>query len=306
MPFQAADAGSHPTSVEIILGVATLIGGIGTIVSGLGWARSRNKKRTIDTILDRWTTQFTAETSEADLAQLRASIESLQRQIGDDIPREARRAYLDNRIASVGSAIGELFEEYRDIEKELQGSAKVPLQDTLRRSIETTIMPTFAKEQRRSRQLWALLVLVVLLLVVPAPFAPNEAIWRYFQVTYTAAEYPFVATLASVLVAAGCLAVPCALLLGWVVARRPRFPRRSILAMLSLSWALLDCFVFLDIWQLRESASGPKVEFVTRTSLEQSIGNFALAATGLTSLALACAVVAGHGSVRLGIISRSR
>jgi hypothetical protein len=209
----------------VIAVVLTILGGIAAAQQLITWLTGRRRQKALEQVLEDVADKIDAETTEKEVVRLRELAAGIRTQIDNDLPREARRVYLTNRLATIARSIGELYEEYHDIERELQSSRPAsPLEGTLRASIEATIMPQYRQRERRDRQLRILLALAVALLLLPVP---NDYLrilfFGYFYVVGEAYNYTAGSLVTAVLLAALALS-----LAGMIAGRRLRFRDRPL------------------------------------------------------------------------------
>ncbi|GAB1819781.1 hypothetical protein HerbRD11066_29450 [Herbidospora sp. RD11066] len=108
-----------------------------------------------------------AEYARKEADNLSAIHEMLRRQIEEDVPREARRLYIEHRLDVLGRAISEQYKEYHALQNEAAGFKNAELDERLAFVVKETILPNHIIRARRERWTLALLIGVVLLTISP-------------------------------------------------------------------------------------------------------------------------------------------
>ena len=120
-------------------------------------------------------------------------ISNLQSQINNDVPREAERIYLSNRLDSLTSSLGEQYDEYKRINERLvfcRPSQAGKLGKPILYSIERAVVPSYKARERRDRQARVLLIIVLILLGIPSTFSPNNLIDERIYFTFVPGSVP--------------------------------------------------------------------------------------------------------------------
>lgn len=138
--------------------------------------------------------------------QYQKAKDSLRNEIETQIPKQARIAYLSNRLEQLKDDLHRSYREYEGIRKEL---SRDHVASELDQSIRDAV--TASTPQRRvqeSRNLYMLTLVILLLVFNVLPIGPNN----YFRIVGNSIEYN-IATLAAVMLAGGLCLIPVWLLL---------------------------------------------------------------------------------------------
>jgi hypothetical protein len=171
---------------NIFLAIAAVVGVSAAVQQLLSFITGRRRQKALEQFAEDVADRIDTRSTEKQLSRLRQLRDGIQDQIENQLPHEARRAYLKNRLDTLASSIGEVFAEYQAIERELAlDVSDSPLEASLREVVETTIVPAYRQRERYQRQLRLLLIVTLVLLISPISpgylvFAPIGA---YFTVT---------------------------------------------------------------------------------------------------------------------------
>jgi hypothetical protein len=144
----------------------------------------------------RWIASLKLDEKIAGQEEKRDSLEDvvarLQSQIDNDVPREAERIYISDRMDSLTESLGEQYKEYSNLERRLSRltSETGNLEAPIRQSIEKAVVPRYRLKERKERQLRFLVGLVLLLVVLPSYLSPNTLVYAYFNSIFEADYYP--------------------------------------------------------------------------------------------------------------------
>lgn len=157
----ASTAGSEATRsytvmdwVNISFGIAGLIGTLYGILSWRAGKKTENVYKHLFDLaeknIDRSVTEKQLQERKEELKTASERIGSLQEKIRRDIPMEARRAVLRDRIYSQTESIAKQYEAVMSMEAELSSLGEiVEFPAELRRSIEAQIIPDYRIRQRQ-------------------------------------------------------------------------------------------------------------------------------------------------------------
>ncbi|MFG3604389.1 hypothetical protein [Micromonospora chersina] len=138
------------------------------IVQVFFWFQDRRTRRAQLRLLEIVGNQLDAERARAEAKQSATLVEQLRAQIDRDLPAEARRVYLSQRLDSLARSITSDFEEYVQIEREMAPSSSVsPLHQQVRTVVEQTILPTRQRERQRERITLVMLGLLLAIALLP-------------------------------------------------------------------------------------------------------------------------------------------
>lgn len=181
------------TAGHVILIILAVIGGLDAVQTLSAWLTGRSKQRTFNRWLVTQKLQQDTGDTEKELSSLRELVSKLQSQIDNDVPLNAKRIYLTNQRDSLAHLLGEQYEEYKKIDRNLIAlgaeSNAESLEKPIRDSIERTITPRYKARERKERQVRLLLALVVILIVIPSSYNPSNLIYAYFYTVLNANNY---------------------------------------------------------------------------------------------------------------------
>jgi uncharacterized membrane-anchored protein YhcB (DUF1043 family) len=139
------------------------------------WFRSRRLTRAQNRAFEILNSQLNADEAKEAAEKYEALRSSLREQIEFDIPREARRAYLRNRLSRLAENLSREYGEYAAIESELRlPSSESQLDGRIRSVVEESLMPEMHARQGRERMLLGLVGLLVLLNLLPFGSLPTQ------------------------------------------------------------------------------------------------------------------------------------
>lgn len=172
----ARSSGTTSWAEKPIVQLLGVLGWVVGIMSGYLQWRSYRQQRRLEggyrILLERAQRDWRGQYTEAQVNRLTAQFQQLQRGIGVDIPRQARRVFLTEQRRTLADSIAELSQQYDRTTEELGHLAGDPgLDNRLRELIENEILPAYLKRQR---QHWVLLFFVALgLLLALFPWLPE-------------------------------------------------------------------------------------------------------------------------------------
>jgi predicted nucleic acid-binding Zn ribbon protein len=174
----------------IIVAIGVIIGLLAGIQQLWSWAATRGQRRAEERVLEIAAQQLNTERVKKDAEQAKKDAEryemlraDLRSQVEREVPREARRVYLINRMDRLAASLSSDLEEYETIEQELRslsGRSASPLDERVRAVVRGTILPSQEQRQRRERLIFVLLVVLVVLSF--SPITPIYLIQGYFHV----------------------------------------------------------------------------------------------------------------------------
>lgn len=153
---------------NIILSVATLIS---TIFGIWGFINSRNSKKELkrfkylfqlaDQNIDKNLSEEELDNLKKQKDEAQEKIESLNKIIKNDIPLEAQRTILADKLKEQEISLGQSFEKYQKTKKEYEGIAQINnnIPDNILSEIENHIMPDYLIQQKRSRYMSMLTII---------------------------------------------------------------------------------------------------------------------------------------------------
>ncbi|GAA3295288.1 hypothetical protein GCM10020218_076020 [Dactylosporangium vinaceum] len=116
------------------------------------WVQDRRTRREQQRLFEIIGNQLNAERARVEAVQSTALVAELRAQIERDLPAEARRVHLSERLQSLARSITADFEEYQQIEKEMAQTASAsPLHEQVRSVVEQAILPARQMDRRRDR-----------------------------------------------------------------------------------------------------------------------------------------------------------
>jgi hypothetical protein len=171
---------SVPTGVnvtdpwQIFLAIGAILGAVAALqqlIAAVAKYRRRKEEALLFQVmkdqLDAEHARSQAQTAKQEAATLSEMREVLRKQIEEDVPREARRLYVEHRLSVLGREIAEQYKEYRSLQNELGSEARTQLDRRLAAVIEGTIVPAQVSSRRRERLILALLVAIGLFTFTP-------------------------------------------------------------------------------------------------------------------------------------------
>lgn len=153
---------------NIILSIATLIS---TIVGIWGFAISRRSKKEMkryeylfqlaDQNIDKNLSEEELDNLKKQKDEAQKKIESLNNIIKYDIPLEARKTILADKLKEQEIALGQSFEKYNKTKEEYEKIAQVNncIPENILREIENHIMPDYLVQQQKSRYMSMLTII---------------------------------------------------------------------------------------------------------------------------------------------------
>ena len=158
----------------LVVAIVNTLGAIGWIVglaSGwLTWKSYRDQKKLESSyhyILEKAEREWEGTYTKQQIKELKAQFQKLELQIRQEVPKEAKRVFLEEQRDALVSSMGESYQNYLAVSNELQNSSSGPLHPTLRSAIETRIMPAYVQRQRQQRTLYVLVLGIFLLNLFP-------------------------------------------------------------------------------------------------------------------------------------------
>lgn len=153
---------------NIILSIATLIG---TIIGVWGFVNSRKSKKEIkryeylfqiaDQNIDKNLSEEELDNLKKQKDEAQKKVESLNNIIKNDIPLEAQRTILADKLKDQEFALGQLFEKYQKTKEEYEEIAKIEnsIPEYILREIENHILPDYLIQQQKNRYMSMLTII---------------------------------------------------------------------------------------------------------------------------------------------------
>lgn len=207
--MSAAQPKPQPAGIPYltIFGIVGTAVGIISFVQGISSSiRRRRFKGAEEEFLRYVESNKVISESLSQVEQYQKAKDSLRNEIETQIPKQARIAYLSNRLEQLKDDLHRSYREYEGIRKEL---SRDHVASELDQSIRDAV--TASTPQRRvqeSRNLYMLTLVILLLVFNVLPIGPNN----YFRIVGNSIEYN-IATLAAVMLAGGLCLIPVWLLL---------------------------------------------------------------------------------------------
>ena len=157
-----------------LAGAAGWIGwaaGVGAVLLELrGWRKDRREGPVMRELAERELRDKKGKYTEAQIEELAGVFERLTRQVHDDVPAVARRAFIESRREQLAGFIEKDFREYRALGQRLgEAPAAGSLSPELRESIRAEIVPSADRRNRQLRGAVAAAIVVGLLIIFPYP-----------------------------------------------------------------------------------------------------------------------------------------
>lgn len=167
----------HPSGVSI-LAIFTIVAGVVAIAAFMLQLNDTLKRRKFRRAEEAF---MEAVQADRDIEPRRREFHDLRSQIEVEIPRQARDAYLKERLKRVELDLSNAYREYTAIRDELSsGAVTSNLDERLRAVIETSILPERKRQERRSSVISVLLVL--LFLTSLSPYSVSSLAYQYFNI----------------------------------------------------------------------------------------------------------------------------
>lgn len=183
-------------TVQLVGWTLGAVGWIVGIVSGFMQVKSYFQQQRMEgayrTLLEQAQRDWKARYTEEQVRDLTNQIEQLQVKIAKDVPNEARRVFLEDQLHALNEAIGQSYERYVDLSKQLSErdtASDLPL--PIKKSIEAAILPPYLARQRRQRSLYLLTALIFLLSLMPLVLSLFR-LPLYFTIRIGNFEYPVI------------------------------------------------------------------------------------------------------------------
>jgi hypothetical protein len=235
-PISAAASGNTQNTnsinyTTVLTVVASIIGiycGVIATQQILSTVRRRKLQKSQDELLRRFQIVVDTANAEKDAEAARQEVEEysrkldeLRQQINDQLPIQARRDYLTERIDQLSKDIYRDYKEYQEAQKELEITASTgPLDDQIRNAIKIDIMPHRLIQERRN--LTVLIVLVFLVVIDISPYKLNQFVYAYFNILGYPDEW-YVSSVITAMIAGTATLAVLLVLAGWLFPQRSRF-----------------------------------------------------------------------------------
>jgi hypothetical protein len=171
--------------------VGWTVGLVAAVITIAQTLRSRRRHRAEDRAYEILNRQLDAEDAEKKAKTAEEKVElyqqrrlDLRRQIEQEIPNEARKAYLKNRLDGLAKSIADDFREYTKIEQQLKDS-KPALDPSIQSIIEQTLLPVRRSQRARERLVLGVVAFLALAILTPI----NQVSNAYSKVVSEPAHY---------------------------------------------------------------------------------------------------------------------
>lgn len=145
--------------VQLVGWTLGAVGWVVGVVSGVMQVRSYFQQQRLEgayrTLFEQAQRDWEARYTEEQVRDLTSQIEQLQSKITKDVPKEAKRVFLEDQLHALNETIGQSYERYADLSRQLgerDATSELPL--SIRQSIEVAIMPSYLERQRRQHSLY--------------------------------------------------------------------------------------------------------------------------------------------------------
>lgn len=164
---------------------------IGIAAAWLEWNGYRNQQRTekaFEEILTRAQQDWEGQYTEKQVLALTAQLEELQMAVSEEVPRLAKRVYIDEQLNSLAQSIAKSYDSYNDLTRELsRDSEEGPLPPELVKEINRSIIPKYRIQQRQQQMvyrflIWLSPIVVILLGTLLIPLLPGRIEINYTRV----------------------------------------------------------------------------------------------------------------------------
>jgi hypothetical protein len=179
--------------------IITVICGVAAIQQLTGGIRRRELQSAQDELLREYQLTVDAKEVKKSIEENTQQLDELRRQIQVQLPIQARRDYLRERLDQLGRDLYRDFEEYQSIQRELdETSAQNTIDVQIREVIDSAIVPQRRLSGRRSQ---GMLVLILALGAINlSPLNLSRLVYSYFN-TLGYADYFSISEIALLLVA---------------------------------------------------------------------------------------------------------
>jgi hypothetical protein len=181
---QSAHASHHAATFDIwkiVVPFGVIIGILAAIQQFGTWIHRRKKQKAQDELLEEYQLTKDAKTARKDVEQYTKQLEELRHQMDTQLPIQARRDYLAERLEQLRRDLYHDFNEYQEIEKELADTRpETSLDRRIRLVVETSIVPEHRLQERRD--LYTLLLVLALVVINISPYSLNRLLYSYFNV----------------------------------------------------------------------------------------------------------------------------
>jgi hypothetical protein len=256
---------SHPHSSVSVWGaiavVITIVSGVAAVQQLGSWAGRRRLQGAQDELLR--TFQLSVDTNEAkkNFEENTTRLNALRQQIEVQVPVQARRDYLKERLEQLRRDLYRDFQEYEDITRELaESTSDSAIDSQIRKVIETAIIPRRTLSDRRS--IGMLVLMVTLIVISISPLRPSDLIVSYFDSLGYSSYFPlsnlFLALGLGIAMFTGLLLLALPMIPGntrpWIFVRSLMSRKRGLLA-LALCMALLTVGIYSRLWGIWDGAN---------------------------------------------------
>ncbi|MDQ2955510.1 MAG: hypothetical protein M3Y42_00915 [Actinomycetota bacterium] len=188
----ASKSSSSSDYWQLVLTIATITGGLAAIQQFYRTVRRRRQDAALTNLLGALADSTDAEAAKAELEEIRLALETSKRALADDVPRQARVLFLENRRQALVDGIAADYELLISTTRELDGlsSASLSVMPDLPANVRAAIhalLPTARQLRRENRIMVILLGLLVASVVLPT--SPSALVHDYFNVVSDGSYY---------------------------------------------------------------------------------------------------------------------
>jgi hypothetical protein len=173
-----------------LLAAATLIGGIAALPQIWSMLAKRRTRRALDHALNSIADDLEASDRKTELKQLQDLVGRMQEQITRDLPRQAQKIYLAQRLETLTDSIGQQFKEYQLLRATAdEEDSGTTLERQVYAAIEATILPEYMKRAREQRQMRIAVLVLLAFALFPPPISPSLFLYAYVATIFVPAQY---------------------------------------------------------------------------------------------------------------------
>jgi hypothetical protein len=232
------ESNNVPSWWQVVVAIGVVVGLVAGVQQIFAAVRRRRLGAAEERLLEIVATQLDADTAKQDAATYAEIRSSLRAQIEVELPAEARRLFLADRLKETARQIAREFEEYEAMEAEMGRLApQTELDDRIRNVIETQILPPYKRQQWRERAV--LVALLGLLILSISPLSAAQFTRSYFDVIRSSTDYTRASVVATVFGASLVVAVCIAIGAVWTTHRRGLTSRRTSILRLGVALVVL-------------------------------------------------------------------
>jgi hypothetical protein len=149
------------------------------------WSTSRNRRRAQDRAFEILNQQLIAADAKEEVEHYQQLRLDLRRQVDREIPAEARKAYLRNRLDGLAKGISDDYEEYRRVQQELNVPQSSELDQRIQAVVRQNLVPSGRFRRNRERAMLGLIAFLAIFSLTPISYV-NQA---YIKILSEPAAY---------------------------------------------------------------------------------------------------------------------